>query len=128
MKVPSMFQGESLKRLLQGAAAGAVACMIIGFGWGGWVTSSTANKMMAAATDKAVIATLAPGCAAKFRLLPDAADRMAVLVANKDSSYKMRDAFPEALITQPGKSYIDSDLTSACAALLLVPGKSAEAK
>ena len=128
MKVPSALQGESLTRLIQGAIAGAVAAIAIGFGWGGWVTGSTANKMMTASYDKAVIATLAPGCAAQFRKLPDSADRMAVLVANKDSSWRMRDAFPPALITLPGRSYVDSDLANACGALLLVPGKSAEAK
>jgi hypothetical protein len=36
MQLPSMLQGESLKRLLQGAAAGAVATMFVGFYWGGW--------------------------------------------------------------------------------------------
>ncbi len=35
MEVPSILQGHSLKRLLQGAAAGAVATMIVGFNWGG---------------------------------------------------------------------------------------------
>jgi hypothetical protein len=36
MQMPSMLEGESLKRLLQGAAAGAVATMFVGFYWGGW--------------------------------------------------------------------------------------------
>ena len=45
MQVPSMLQGESLKRLLQGAAAGAVATMFVGFYWGGWLLGSTADKM-----------------------------------------------------------------------------------
>jgi hypothetical protein len=36
MQVPSMLQGESLKRLLQGAVAGAIATMFVGFYWGGW--------------------------------------------------------------------------------------------
>jgi hypothetical protein len=31
-----MFQGESLTRLLQGAAAGAIATIFIGFNLGGW--------------------------------------------------------------------------------------------
>jgi hypothetical protein len=31
MQVPSMLQGESMKRLLQGAAAGAVATIVVGF-------------------------------------------------------------------------------------------------
>ena len=37
MEMPVIFKGESLTRLAQGAAVGAVATMIIGFNWGGWV-------------------------------------------------------------------------------------------
>ena len=36
MQVPSILQGELLKRLLQGAAVGAVATIFVGFSWGGW--------------------------------------------------------------------------------------------
>ena len=73
MQVPSMLQGESLKRLLQGAAAGAVATMFVGFYWGGWSLGSTADKMAKERSELAVIAALAPVCADKFRALPDAA-------------------------------------------------------
>ena len=45
MQLPSILQGESLTRLLQGAAAGAVATMFVGFYWGGWSLGSTADKM-----------------------------------------------------------------------------------
>ena len=45
MQVPSILQGESLKRLLQGAAVGAVATIVVGFNWGGWSLGSTADKM-----------------------------------------------------------------------------------
>ena len=45
MEVPSILQGESLKRLLQGAAVGAVATIVVGFSWGGWSLGSTAGKM-----------------------------------------------------------------------------------
>ncbi len=45
MQLPSILQGESLKRLLQGAAAGAIATMFVGFYWGGWSLGSTADKM-----------------------------------------------------------------------------------
>ena len=75
-----------------------------------------------------VIAVLAPVCADKFRALPDVAARTATLVADKDNSYKMREAFPEALITLPGKTYPDSDLTAACAGLVLAPPKTANLK
>jgi hypothetical protein len=46
MQLPSILRGESLTRLLHGAAVGAVATMIIGFNWGGWTLGSTAEKQV----------------------------------------------------------------------------------
>ena len=43
--MPSILQGEVLKHLLQGAAAGAIATMFVGFYWGGWSLSSTTDKI-----------------------------------------------------------------------------------
>ena len=54
MQLPSILQGESLTRLLQGAAAGAVATMFVGFYWGGWSLGSTADKMAKERSDLAV--------------------------------------------------------------------------
>ena len=72
MQVPSILQGESLKRLLQGAAVGAVATIFVGFSWGGWSLGSTADRMAKEQSELAVVAALAPVCADKFRALPDA--------------------------------------------------------
>src|SRR5689334_22520072 len=72
MQVPSILQGESLKRLMQGAAVGAVATIFVGFNWGGWSLGGTANKMAEERSQLAVVAALAPVCADKFRALPDA--------------------------------------------------------
>ena len=72
MQLPSILQGESLTRLLQGAAAGAVATIVVGFSWGGWSLGSTADAMAKARSELAVVAALAPVCADKFRALPDA--------------------------------------------------------
>jgi hypothetical protein len=72
MQIPSILQGESLTRLLQGAAAGAVATIVVGFYWGGWSLASSADKMAKQRSELAVIAVLAPVCADKFRALPDA--------------------------------------------------------
>ena len=47
MNLPPILKGESLTRLLQGAAGGAVVAMILGFGWGGWQLGSTAEKAAA---------------------------------------------------------------------------------
>jgi dienelactone hydrolase len=44
MQVPSILQGEPLKRLLQSATAGPVATMIVGFSWGGGSLGTTADK------------------------------------------------------------------------------------
>ncbi len=44
MQVPSILQGEPLKRLLQGAAAGPAATTIVGFSWGGGSLGSAADK------------------------------------------------------------------------------------
>jgi hypothetical protein len=94
----------------------------------GFMSPTTADKLATASSERAVVAVLAPVCADKFGALPDVAARTATLVADKDNSYKMREAFPEAMITLPGKSYPDSDLTTACAGLILTPPKTAVLK
>jgi hypothetical protein len=94
----------------------------------GFMSRNAAEKLASMSSERAVVAVLAPVCADKFAALPDVAARTATLVADKDNSYKMRDAFPEAMITLPGKSYPDSDLTAACAGLILAPPKTADLK
>ena len=104
-----------------------VGMFLLSYGFG-FMSRTTAEKLASTTSEKAVIAVLAPVCADKFAALPDVAARTATLVAVKDNSYKMRDAFPAALITLPGKSYPDSDLTTACAGLILTPPKTADLK
>jgi hypothetical protein len=100
--------------------------VLLSYGFG-FMSRNTADKLASTSSERAVIAALAPVCADQFRALPDVAARTAALVANKDS-YKMREAFPEAMITLPGNSYTDSDLAAACAGLILAPPKTAELK
>jgi hypothetical protein len=123
MQVPSMLQGESLTRLLQGAAAGAIATIVVGFYWGGWSLGSTADKMAKQRSELAVIAALAPVCADKFRALPDAEAKKVAL--SKIDSWKRRDAFPKEFVTLPGESYASSGLVDACYTLLLAPKSAA---
>ena len=112
MQVPSILQGESLKRLLQGAAVGAVATMVVGFSWGGWSLGSTADKMAKERSDLAVVAALAPVCADKFRALPDAEAKTVAL--SKVESWKRAEEFPKELVTLPGETYPSSALVNAC--------------
>ena len=123
MQVPSMLQGESLKRLLQGAVAGAVATMFVGFYWGGWSLGSTADKIAKERSELAVVAALAPVCADKFRALPDAEAKQVAL--SKVESWKRRDEFPKEFVTLPGESYPSSALVDACYTLLLAPKSAA---
>jgi hypothetical protein len=123
MQVPSILQGESLKRLLQGAAAGAIATIVVGFSWGGWSLSSTVDTMAKARSELAVVAALAPVCSDKFRALPDAEAKKVAL--SKVDSWKRRDEFPKEFVTLPGESYPSSALVDACYTLLLAPKSAA---
>jgi hypothetical protein len=123
MQASSILQGESRTRLLQGAAVGAVATIVVGFYWGGWSLGSTANKMAKERSELAVIAALAPVCADKFRALPDAEARQVAL--SKVTSWKRPDEFPKELVTLPGETYPNSALVDACYTLLLAPKSAA---
>jgi hypothetical protein len=123
MQMPSMLQGESLTRLAQGAVAGAIATMFVGFYWGGWSLGSTADKMAKERSDLAVVAALAPVCVDKFRALPDAEAKQAAL--SKIESWKRRDEFPKELVTLPGESYPSTALVDACYTLLIAPKSAA---
>ena len=123
MQLPSILQGESLKRLLQGAAVGAVATIFVGFSWGGWSLGSTADKMAKEQSNLAVVAALAPVCADKFRALPDAEAKTVAL--SKVEGWKRGEEFPKELVTLPGETDPSSALADACYALLLAPKSAA---
>src|SRR5690242_21714115 len=85
-------------------AAGVIAGMwLLSYGFG-FMGRAAAERLAAAKSETEVIAALAPVCADKFRALPDVGARTATLIADKDNSFKMREAFPESLITMPGKT------------------------
>ncbi|MGB7097396.1 MAG: hypothetical protein WBD95_01325 [Xanthobacteraceae bacterium] len=123
MQVTSMLQGESLKRLPQGAAVGAVATIVVGFSLGGWSLGSTADRKAKDRSDLAVVAALAPVCADKFRALPDAEAKKVAL--SKVEPWKRVDEFPKDLVTLPGETYPSSALVYACYALLFAPKSAA---
>jgi len=113
--------------LWTGAGGVVVGMVLLSYGFG-YMSSTAAERLATTSSERAVTAVLAPICADKFRAQPDVAARTAALIADKDNSYKMREAFPEAMITLPGRSYPDSDLTAACAGLILTAPKTAELK
>jgi hypothetical protein len=65
-----------------GAAGGAIAAMIIGFVWGGWVTGGTSERAAGAAARTAVEQNFVPLCVAKAEQQPDQ-----LILLKKESSY-----------------------------------------
>ena len=117
MSLPSMLQDQTIKRLVQGAAAGAVVTMIVGFNWGGWSIESTAAKRADDASRSAVVAVLAPICVDKFQHSADATNNFVEL--KKVASY-MQGSFVEkgGWATPPGSEKANSAVAQACATLL----------
>ena len=116
MPLPPLLQGDSLTRLLQGAAAGAVATIAVGFYFGGWSLASTTKKQVEAASQASVVRVLAPICADKFKNATDASANLEAL--NKADSWKRDDMIVKAgWATFPG-SEPDRQVADACAKLL----------
>jgi hypothetical protein len=66
-KCQQFFEAIHSRGLLQGAAAGAVVTLVVGFNWGGWVTGGTAKDMVQRSSTTAVVAALSPICVDKFQ-------------------------------------------------------------
>ena len=119
MQVPSFLQAESRTRLLQGMAIGAVASMVIGFSWGGWVTSGTADKLAAEQAKTAVVAALVPICVEQFQHNSEAKANLAAL--QKISSNWEQGQYVEkgGWATPPGATSGDYRLARLCAEKLI---------
>jgi alpha/beta superfamily hydrolase len=119
MQVPSILRGESRTRLLQGIAIGAVASMVIGFSWGGWMTGGTANRLADEQADTAVMSALTPICVEKFLQNSDAKANLAVL-QKISSNWEQGDYVQKGgWATQPGATASDYHLARACAEKLV---------
>jgi hypothetical protein len=117
MQLPAILQGDSLKRLLQGAAAGAIATLVIGFNWGGWVTGGTAKDMTQKSSTAAVIEALSPICVDKFQRSTEAAANMTEL--KKVSSYQQGSFIEKGgWATLPGSDAANSSVAQASANML----------
>jgi len=120
MQFPAALQGESLKRLSQGAFLGFVATAIIGFNWGGWTLGSTAKLMADKSALTAVVGVLAPMCVEKFQHAADATMQLAEL--KKAGSWQQGNFVEKggwAVLT--GTRTTDSAVAETCANLLSAP-------
>ena len=112
MKLP-----DSTKAATWSAVGGVIAGMaLMSYGFG-YMSPTAAEKIAKTQSDSAVVAVLAPACAAKFRELPDYVAKRAAL--EKAPTYERRDIFPKELVSLPGQTDPDSDLAAACAEAVL---------
>ena len=117
MPLPSILQGDSLTRLVQGAAAGAIATMIIGFSWGGWVTGGTSKELVQKSVNTALVSALSPICVDKFQR---SAEVNANLVEFKKVNSWQQGSFIEkgGWATMPGGDTANEAVAQACATML----------
>jgi hypothetical protein len=107
VEVKSMKQ--NIKPLVYGAAIGAIAMMIVGFNFVGWVTGKTANEMVNAG----IVESMIPICVGQFN--GDANKVVKLAEMKKTDSWKR----PEYLTTQgwatmPGATEADTMVARGC--------------
>src|ERR1700738_1926004 len=108
MKLPA-----EVKPALWGVAGGAVAAIVIGFTWGGWVTGGTSETRAVDRAESAVVAARTLICGENFKNPPAAEAKRASLT--KIDSYA-RHTFIEkgGWATMPGTKEPDQAVARAC--------------
>ena len=109
MQVPA-----SVKPAIWGAIGGAVAAIIIGFSWGGWVTGRTAGTMATTSAQDATVLALTPLCVAKAEQQPEQ-----LVILKKESSWNRGDFVIKAGWVANVNEKYRSAVASACAAALV---------
>lgn len=96
-----------------GAVAGAVALAVVGFNWGGWVTSGTAHEM----ADAAIVDRLIPICVGQFNHDSDKAAKLAEM--KKIASWRRGDyVIKQGWATIPGAEGANGDVAEGCADMI----------
>ena len=111
---------ESVKPAAWGVIGGAIAAIVIGFLWGGWVTGGTAGKMEAASAEGAIVQAFTPLCVAKTEQQPDQ-----ILLLKEKSSWQRDDFVIKAGWVDNVSEKYRSAVAEACA-LTVVEGMKAK--
>ena len=115
MQVPA-----SVKPAIWGAIGGAIAAMIVGFAWGGWVTGGTAGKMVETSAQDASVLALTPLCVVKAEQQPDQ-----LVLLKKESSWNRGSFVTKAGWVANVNEKYRSAVATACASAL---GEALDAK
>ena len=107
-----------VKPAILGGIVGAVGTLVIGFNAMGWMSESSADKLVFQKSRVAVVDALVPICVSQQKNDPDAAAKLTQLVGMK-TSYEQRDFVISAgWATMPEAGEPDRDVASQCAAIL----------
>jgi alpha/beta superfamily hydrolase len=99
--------------------ASAVASIVIGFSWGGWMTGGTATRLSAERADTAVMAALTPVWVEKFMLKSDAKANLAILQMISTNWEQGQNLEKGGWATRSGATSSDYQLASAYAEKLV---------
>jgi hypothetical protein len=100
-------------------AAAAVATIVAGFSWGGWVTGGTSREMAADAGTAARTELASAVCVERFNAEPDAATRLTALNAITNSFARREYVEEGGWATMPGQEKPDRRGAAACADALM---------
>jgi hypothetical protein len=96
--------------------------MLVGFTWGGWMTSASAQRLADTSAKTAVIQRLAPICVAQFNLDP-ARDQKLIVLQEGTVYEATKYVTDQTWATLPGDTKPSSQVASECAKLLMQVGK-----
>ena len=109
---------EKIKLGFWSAIGGAILIAIVGFGWGGWVTGGTAQKMAAEMTSAALVDRLAPLCLVRFNQDPEKDQKFEAL-KNTRSWQRQEYVEKQGWATLSGENKPDSPVATECANRIL---------
>ena len=105
---------EKIKFGLLSAAGGAIVLAVIGFNWGGWVTTGTAEVMAKETAANAVAERLGSICVAQFNRDSEKGQKLNEM-KEKDTWDKGRYIEKQSWAIMPGDEKADSKVADACA-------------
>jgi len=110
---------QPTKSTLAWACVGAaVAVIVVGFSWGGWVTGGTSRTAAATAGDVARGELASAICVERFNAAPDAAARLVEFKAISDGYKKRQFIVAGGWATMPGQTNPDRLGAEACSTAL----------
>jgi hypothetical protein len=92
----------------------AIAAIIVGFAWGGWVTGGTAGLMEAASAEAAVVQAFTPLCVAKAEQQPEK-----LVFLEEENRYQRDDFLIEAGWVDNVSGEYRTNVATACASTLV---------